>query len=307
MKLQNSTITIAGGTGFLGQVLIDYFKTKVKHIYVLSRNYRPNSENITYLIWDGKTQGTWTKAIDASDVLINLAGKSVDCRYTEKNKRAISESRVESTRALGRALLESPKPPLLWINSSTGTIYEHSESTPMDEQQGRLGNGFSEQVAKQWERAFFDFYRRDLRQVAVRIAIVLGKNGGALQPIKALSKIGFGGKQGSGKQQMSWVHQEDFARSIEFIIENPQQEGVINLAAPLPVRNSRFMQYMRDILRVPLGIDLPKPLLEFGARIIKTETELILKSRYVQPKRLLKAGFKFKFPTAEAALKDLLT
>ena len=305
--MKTKTITIAGGTGFLGQVLIDYFKTRVKQIFVLSRNYRPSENNVIYLLWDGQTQGEWSKAIDASDVLINLAGKSVDCRYNQKNKEAIIESRVSSTKALGMAIFNSKTPPNVWINASTGTIYEHSESTPMDETNGRLGNGFSEQVAKRWEQSFFDFYRRDVRQVAVRIAIILGKRGGALQPIKALSKLGFGGQQGNGNQQISWMHEEDFARSIAFIIQNPETEGVINLAAPLPVRNKRFMQYMRDILKVPFGINLSRPLLELGARFIKTETELILKSRYVQPKRLLQAGFKHKFSNPEDALKDLLT
>lgn len=305
--MKTKTITIAGGTGFLGQVLIDYFKTRVKQIFVLSRNYRPSENNVIYLLWDGQTQGEWSKAIDASDVLINLAGKSVDCRYNQKNKEAIIESRVSSTKALGMAIFNSKTPPNVWINASTGTIYEHSESTPMDETNGRLGNGFSEQVAKRWEQSFFDFYRRDVRQVAVSIAIILGKRGGALQPIKALSKLGFGGQQGNGNQQISWMHEEDFARSIAFIIQNPETEGVINLAAPLPVRNKRFMQYMRDILKVPFGINLSRPLLELGARFIKTETELILKSRYVQPKRLLQAGFKHKFSNPEDALKDLLT
>ena len=305
--MKTKTITIAGGTGFLGQVLIDYFKTRVKQIFVLSRNYRPSENNVIYLLWDGQTQGEWSKAIDASDVLINLAGKSVDCRDNQKNKEAIIESRVSSTKALGMAIFNSKTPPNVWINASTGTIYEHSESTPMDETNGRLGNGFSEQVAKRWEQSFFDFYRRDVRQVAVSIAIILGKRGGALQPIKALSKLGFGGQQGNGNQQISWMHEEDFARSIAFIIQNPETEGVINLAAPLPVRNKRFMQYMRDILKVPFGINLSRPLLELGARFIKTETELILKSRYVQPKRLLQAGFKHKFSNPEDALKDLLT
>lgn len=307
MELKDLNITIAGGTGFLGQVLIDYFKDKVNQIYVLSRNFRPDQENVKYLIWDGKTLASWTNAIDDSQVVINLAGKSVDCRYTPKNKQAIITSRVESTIALSQALHQSPTPPQLWINASTGTIYEHSESTPMDETHGRLGSGFSEEVAKRWERAFFDFYRREVRQVAVRIAIVLGKHGGALQPIKALSKLGFGGQQGNGNQQISWMHEEDFARSIAFIIQNPETEGVINLAAPMPIRNKRFMQHLREILKVPLGLNLPKPLLEIGARLIKTETELILKSRYVQPKRLLKAGFKHKFANPEQALKDLLT
>ncbi|MDC7997592.1 TIGR01777 family oxidoreductase [Gilvibacter sediminis] len=307
MELKNHNITIAGGTGFLGQVLIEYFKTRVKHIYVLSRNFRPNSKQVTYLIWNGKNQGEWTQALASSEVLINLAGKSVDCRYTAANKKAIIDSRVDSTKALGLAMHNCKTPPSVWINASTGTIYEHSESTPMDEQNGRLGNNFSEEVAKKWERAFFDFYRREVRQVAVRIAIVLGKKGGALQPIKAISKLGFGGQQGNGNQQISWMHEEDFARAIAFIITHPEQEGIFNLAAPLPIRNRHFMQNLRAILKVPLGINLPKPLLEFGALLIKTETELILKSRYVQPKRLLNAGFKHKYTSPELALKDLLS
>lgn len=305
--LKNKTITIAGGTGFLGQVLVEYFKTRVKHIYVLSRNYRPNTENISYLLWDGESQGPWIAALESSEVLINLSGKSVDCRYTPKNKKAIIASRVASTRALGVAMHHCKTPPELWINASTGTIYEHSESTPMDENNGRLGNSFSEEVAKRWEKTFFDFYIKDVRQVAIRIAIVLGRKGGALQPIKAISKLGLGGQQGNGNQQISWLHEEDFARAVAFIITHPDQEGVFNLAAPLPIRNRHFMEKIRAILNVPLGINLPKPLLELGAAFIKTETELLLKSRYVQPKRLLQAGFRHKFTSPELALKDLLT
>ena len=305
MKTTNN-LTIAGGTGFLGQVLIDQFRTSFDTIFVLTRTFRPNHDNVNYILWDGLTLGDWQAVIDKSNVLINLSGKSVDCRYTQKNKIAILASRVDTTRVLGKAILLSPTPPSLWINSSTATIYKDEKQKPMDEYTGEIGNNFSENVAQNWERAFFDCYKRDVRQVALRTAIVLGKKGGALVPLKNLVKAGFGGKQGEGDQKVSWIHAQDFARIVQFIIENNDLEGVINLVAPSPVTNKKFMQTIRKTLNISFGLPLPAPPLKIGARLIKTETELILKSRNVVPNRLLQQDFRFMFPKVELALKDLL-
>ncbi len=305
MKTTNN-LTIAGGTGFLGQVLISHFKNNFDTIYVLTRKYRPNHENVEYILWDGVTLTDWQTVIDNSEVVINLSGKSVDCRYNQKNKTAILASRVDSTKALGKAILLSPAPPSLWINSSTATIYKDEKHRTQDEFTGEIGHSFSEKVAQNWEQAFFDCYKRGVRQVAIRTSIVLGKNGGALRPLKNLAVLGFGGKQGSGKQKVSWIHEQDFVRSIQFIIDNQNIEGVINVVAPTPITNKKFMQVFRETLNISFGIPMPKPLLEFGARIIKTETELVLKSRNVVPNRLLQQGFKFMFPTVQFALKDLL-
>lgn len=304
--MNSNNLTIAGGTGFLGRVLIEQFKDSFDTIYILTRKFRPDYDNVKHVIWDGLTMGTWQKIIDNSEVVINLSGKSVDCRYTQKNKIAILASRVNTTRAIGKAILVSPTPPSLWINSSTATIYKDEKQKPMDEFTGEIGHSFSENVAQNWEQAFFDCYKRGVRQVALRTSIVLGKKGGALLPLKNLVKFGFGGKQGDGSQKVSWIHEKDFARSVAFIIKNQHLEGVINLVAPTPVTNKTFMMHIRKILNISFGLPLPKPLLELGARLVKTETELILKSRNVVPDRLLQQGFSFKFPRVELALKDLL-
>ncbi|MEP2935819.1 MAG: TIGR01777 family oxidoreductase [Gilvibacter sp.] len=306
MKTTNN-LTIAGGTGFLGQVLIEQLQGSFDTIYVLTRKFRPDYENVKYIQWDGLTLGDWQQTIDHSNTVINLSGKSVDCRYTQKNKIAILASRVNTTRALGKAILLSKTPPTLWINSSTATIYKDEKQKLMDEFTGEIGHNFSENVAQNWEQAFFDCYKRGVRQVALRTSIVLGKKGGALLPLKNLVKSGFGGKQGDGEQKVSWIHEQDFARSVQFIIENEHIEGVINLVAPTPVTNKKFMKSLRETLQVSFGLPLPRPLLEIGAKLIKTETELILKSRNVIPDRLLQQGFRFRFPRVELALKDLLT
>ncbi|WP_438711379.1 TIGR01777 family oxidoreductase [Aquimarina muelleri] len=299
-------IVIAAGTGFLGKIVTEYFKTKVKTIIILTRGKNKKINNIKYVNWDAKTIGNWTNELNNADVLINLTGKSVDCRYNKKNKDLILHSRIDSTIILAEAIQKCTNPPKVWLNSSTATIYRHSLEKEMDETNGEIGTGFSVNVAKSWEKALFKQQTLNTRKVALRTAIVLGKNGGALQPILNLSKIGFGGKQGSGNQKISWIHELDFARSIEFIIHTKKIEGVINIVSPKPSSNSVFMKTLRKITRVPFGIPIPKPLLEFGAKLIKTETELILKSRNVIPKKLKNNGFKFTYPELKTAINHLV-
>ncbi|GGX16780.1 TIGR01777 family oxidoreductase [Aquimarina muelleri] len=299
-------IVIAAGTGFLGKIVTEYFKTKVKTIIILTRGKNKKINNIKYVNWDAKTIGNWTNELNNADVLINLTGKSVDCRYNKKNKDLILHSRIDSTIILAEAIQKCTNPPKVWLNSSTATIYRHSSEKEMDETNGEIGTGFSVNVAKSWEKALFKQQTLNTRKVALRTAIVLGKNGGALQPILNLSKIGFGGKQGSGNQKISWIHELDFARSIEFIIHTKKIEGVINIVSPKPSSNSVFMKTLRKITRVPFGIPIPKPLLEFGAKLIKTETELILKSRNVIPKKLENNGFKFTYPELKTAINHLV-
>lgn len=299
-------IIIAGGTGFLGSVLIDHFKSKVKSIMVLSRTPKKNTGNTTYIQWDGKTMGNWVHHLENADALINLTGKSVDCRYHDKNKEAILSSRIDSTNILGQGLKTCKNPPKIWINSSTATIYEDSRNQEMDEENGVIGTGFSVHVAKAWEREFFSFSNPEIRQIALRTSIVLGKRGGAFVPITKLTKIGFGGKQGDGQQKVSWIHEKDFARSVEYIIKNENITGVINIVSPTQTTNSELMKTIRKVLKIPFGIPMNKTLLEIGARIIKTETELILKSRNVIPKKLMEHGFTFHFPTLENTIHNLL-
>ncbi|SEM00425.1 hypothetical protein SAMN04487910_3878 [Aquimarina amphilecti] len=298
-------IVIAAGTGFLGNVLVNHFKTKVETIVILTRGESKLIDNIKYEHWDAQTIGAWKNELDGSDVLINMTGKSVDCRYHQKNKDLILSSRVDSTNILGQAILKCEHPPKVWLNSSTATIYRHSLDKEMDEINGEIGTGFSVNVATNWEDAFFSHKTKKTRKVALRTSIVLGKDGGALQPILSLVKIGFGGKQGKGNQKFSWIHETDFARSIEFVIKNEEVEGPINIVAPKPTDNNNLMKTLREMTKAPFGIPLPKPLLEIGARIINTETELILKSRNVIPRKLQQAGFQFTYSDLTTAIVQL--
>lgn len=297
-------LIIAGGSGFLGQVLVDYFQNGVAEIVVLSRSTKASYNNVRFLVWDATNLGSWQSELEHADVLINLTGKSVDCRYNVANKAEILRSRIDSTRVLNQALLVCAVPPKHFINSSTATIYQHSLHEPNDEN-GIVGSDFSMNVAKAWEAAFFETETRRTLKTAIRTSIVLGKNGGALVPMKRITKLGLGGKQGSGQQMMSWIHALDYARAVEFIIAK-QLDGVVNVTAPHPVKNHVFMTELRRNLNARFGLNSPKFLLELGAVFMRTETELLLKSRFVIPRRLLNAGFTFEYPSIDKTLNNLL-
>jgi len=299
-------LIIAGGTGYLGQVLVSHFETEFDEIVLLSRKHKPTHNGCRTVVWDAKTIGLWAQELNNAEVLINMTGRSVDCRYNDLNKAVILNSRVVSTNILGLAVASSEHPPKVWLNSSTATIYRHSEDLQMDEHSGEIGTGFSVDVAKAWENSFFSSETPHTKKVALRTAIVLGKNGGALTPIKRLTQLGLGGKQGSGFQKFSWIHERDFARALAFCIENNLIDGPVNIVAPTPSDNRTLMSLMRKKLGIPFGIPSSKSLLEFGARLIRTETELILKSRNVIPLKLQKAQFKFEFSTLSEALNDIL-
>jgi len=298
-------LVIAAGTGFLGQALIAHFKDIVDEIIILTRSKNRTEDNIKYIHWDAKSLTGWETELEHADVLINLAGKSVDCRYTEQNKSEIIASRVNSTVILGKAIALCDYPPLHWLNSSTATIYRHSEDKQMDEVTGEIGTDFSMNVAKMWERAFFSAHTPTTLKTALRTSIVLGKGGGAFPTLLKLAKLGLGGKQGNGRQFVSWIHETDFARAVDFIILN-KMEGVVNVVATEPVRNRDFMRTLRNAAGIPLGIPQPKWLLRIGAAVIGTETELVLKSRNVVPARLSEAGFEFEYKNVEKALADLV-
>ena len=297
-------LIIAAGTGFLGDVLVNHFQDKFDEIVILTRGKSRVSNKIKFVNWDAKTLSGWELELENATVLINLAGKSVDCRYTEANKKEILSSRIDSTNVLNNAVLQCENPPKHWLNSSTSTIYRHSEDKQMTEQNGDIGDDFSMNVAKAWEKAFFETETPQTLKTALRTSIVLGKKGGAFIPLKKLTQFGLGGKQGNGNQFISWIHEEDFARAIEFVIDK-EIIGVINIVSPQPVKNKIFMSKLRTQLNVPVGIPTPKLLLQLGAKIIGTEPELVLKSRNVIPERLLKNGFGFKFKTTDEAFKDL--
>lgn len=292
-----ANVVIAGGTGFIGSYLAARFRAMGHEVIIISR---------------GKNNLNWGSTIKIAGVLenagllINLAGKSVDCRYNEQNKREILNSRIETTKILGNALLLCKNPPELWINSSTATIYRHAEDRPMTEDNGDIGRGFSVDVATQWEKTFFSFDLPFTRQVTLRMAIVLGKEGGVMKPFMNLVKFGLGGHQGNGRQMFSWVHIEDLFQVCLFLKQHKELEGVYNCSAPAPVSNKQLMNTLREVTATKLGLRSPAWLLTIGAMIIKTETELILKSRWVVPKKLLKSGFIFRYPKLETALQDLI-
>ncbi|WP_213644073.1 TIGR01777 family oxidoreductase [Paenibacillus lautus] len=291
-------IVLAGGTGFIGTYLTKKF-TNEQQTQVLMISRRKG-----HIAWND--QEAIVAALEGADMLINLAGKSVNCRYDEKNKELILKSRIDTTNILGSAIEACHTPPHTWFNSSTATIYRHAEDKPMTEEQGEIGSGFSVEVAKEWERAFFSFSLPQTRQIALRIAIVLGPGGGVMTPYVNLVKYGLGGVQGTGKQKFSWIHVEDLYRMILFLQERAELSGVFNCASPYPVTNKELMEQLRLSLNRRLGLPSPKWLLELGARLIQTETELVLKSRWVIPDRLCKAGFHFTYDTLNKALADIL-
>lgn len=293
----NRKIVLAGGTGFIGRFLQRKFKAEGFEVLIISRG--PDGIN-----W--QEEKAVIEALDGAACVINLAGKSVDCRYNKRNKELIMRSRVDTTRQLQSCVEKCTLAPSLWINASSATIYRHATDRPMDEVHGEIGTGFSVSVASAWEKAFFERPVAGTRKAALRISIVLGKDGGVLLPYKRLVQYGLGGAQGHGRQMFSWIHIEDVYRIIRFVMAHEDMQGVYNCTAPYPVSNQVLMQTLRGVLKPWLHLPAPRALLEMGALFIGTETELILKSRWVFPQRLLDHGFTFQYPHLETALKDLL-
>jgi uncharacterized protein (TIGR01777 family) len=305
--MKYNKIILAGGNGQLGKAIAGYYKDLAEQVIILSRKAAPEKGNIKTLVWDGRTHGPWVKELENADLLVNLCGKNVNCRYTQKNREEIIRSRVEPTRLLGKVVDELINPPKLWINAASATIYRHAEDRPQDEETGEIGYGFSIDVCKQWEQAFFNMETPHTRKVALRTSIVLGRNEGALPRLINLVKAGMGGHQGDGQQYVSWIHEQDVVKCTEWLLQHPDVNGIINCTAPNPIKNTDLMKELRHACGVPFGLPAPAWLLEMGAALIGTETELILKSRWVLPKRLLDAGFKFQFARVEHAIKDIIS
>jgi NAD dependent epimerase/dehydratase family enzyme len=311
-------IVIAGASGFMGTFLAEAFRRDGDEVSTVGR---------------GAADARWGDAdgirrlVDGADVVLNLAGKSVDCRYGAANRAEILRSRVDTTRELGAAIASAERPPALWLNSSTATIYRHAEDRPQTEVAGELGTGFSVGVARAWEDAFFE---RDLpatRRVALRTAIVLG-DGSALAPLLNLARLGFGGPQvdgrwfrstrrlaagtfhefgaRGGRQRFSWIHLDDVLGAIRFLIAHPELDGVVNLSAPNPTDSVGVMRAIREAVGMPFGLPLHRWLLEPGAWAIRTETELVLKSRWVVPERLLAAGYAFEHAEIRGAVEAVV-
>jgi len=299
-------IVIAGANGFLGRCLGRWYWDKEYEIVGLSR-CGGVAEGATSVYWDGESFGSWRDELEGAEAVVNLAGRSVNCRYGEKNKKVILESREKSTAILGKAIKECKCPPRVWLNSSTATIYRHAEDGPQDEVEGEIGTGFSVEVAKAWEKAFFESETPEcVRKVALRSSIVLGNEDGTVfNYLYKLCRLGLGGAMGSGLQKVSWIHIEDFCRAIDWLIEKDEPEKVYNLVAPGVIDNRELMNGFRRIANRGFGLPAAKWMLEIGAFFMRTETELVLKSRWVGGTRLKTEGFKFLWPDFEAALDDL--
>ncbi len=293
-------IVITGGTGLLGQVLQDRLQDRFE-IVIIGRQTSPYR-------WDGTTLGEWTKTIDGAFAVINLAGRTVDCRYNATNRRQILESRVNATRVVGEAISKAANPPKVWLNASSATLYPHSLDRDQTEDSELDPTGFSEDVCRQWEAALMAANTPQTRRVAMRITISFGpERGGATDILHRLVRLGLGGAQGPGDQVVSWIHTDDFARAIEWLLEHEDLSGPINMAAPNPLSNQAFMRLFRKAVGIPFGLPSPTPLLALGAIFLRTEPELILKSRRVVPARLLESGFEFRHPTWGAAVKDIVS
>lgn len=300
-------IVIPGGTGFLGSVLTEHLAARGYEIVVLTRAPQPSSLPIRQVVWDGASRGAWTQELEGAAAVINLAGRSVNCRYNESNRRAIYASRLHSTAIIGAAIAACRQPPLVWLNSSSATIYRDARDRTMDEATGDIGTGFSVDVAQKWEKAFADAITPHTRKVALRTAIVFGHGqGGPFEAFHRLVRFGLGGQQGDGTQYVSWIHSGDFARAVVWLLEHEELSGAFNLAAPNPLPNHEFMRAFRQACHQSIGLPAPEWMLEMGAFFLRTETELLLKSRRVVPRRLLESGFRFNFSDWHSAVDDLV-
>lgn len=323
-------VVIGGSSGFIGRHLVPKYRAEGREVVTISRSDAD-------LTWDD--EGGIAAAVDGAGLVIGLAGKSVGCRYTAKNREEIFTSRLSTTTALSDAIAAADNPPPLWINASTATIYRHADDRPMTESGGEIGEGFSVDVARAWERALFAADLPATRRVALRTAIVLGHDtseaatgsgagsrNGALGPLINLARIGLGGAQYDGRwpttpgrrragtahayatrgarQRFSWIHLDDVAGIIDFLEAHPELDGPINAAAPNPSDNRGFMAAIRAATGMPVGLPVARWMLEIGAIAIRTETELVLKSRWVLPERLQAAGYEFAYPELEPAVDD---
>jgi hypothetical protein len=304
-------MVLAGGSGFLGRLLADWFRPLNWDVVVLTREPCA-AMPARAVLWDGETGGDWAGELEGATALVNLAGRSVNCRYHAQNRRAIVRSRLDSTRALGEAVAGCMRPPKVWLNSSTATIYKHSFDRPMDEASGLIAGTpeakdvFSVEVAKAWEAAFAEAAAPATRKVALRTAMVLSTYPHTVyRVLRRLVRSGLGGAMGGGRQFVSWLHQTDFCRAVEWVIEHDELAGPVNLAAPEPLPNRDVMSTLRVVCHVPFGLPATRWMLEIGAVALRTETELIINSRRVVPARLLEAGFQFRFPDFRSAVEDL--
>ena len=308
-------IVIPGGTGQIGQILARHFHEQGHEVTVIARH--PRATEWKTLLWDAQELGDWTEAVEGADAVINLAGRSVNCRYNAANRREIKNSRTISTGVVGRAIARARKPPRVWLNASTATIYRHALDRPMDEATGEVGGNeagapakwvFSIDVATSWERAFFAAETPRTRRIALRSAMTMSPDaGGVFDHLLRMVRWGLGGRSGAGTQYISWIHDVDFIRAVEFLIRREELSGVVNVCSPCPVPNREFMCCLRRAWCTSyVGLPAPTWMLSLGAVFLRTETELVLKSRRVVPRRLSDSGFQFHFPNWRGACHDLV-
>ncbi|OLD44615.1 TIGR01777 family protein [archaeon 13_1_40CM_2_52_4] len=305
-------IVLAGGSGFIGRLLTNNLVSGNNDIVVLTRSPGPPGQSIRQVRWDGRTLGEWARELDGARALVNLAGRSVDCRYNARNRREILESRVDSTRVLGEAIARCNKPPPIWLNANTATIYKHTFDQPMDEATGVIGatpeakDEFSIQVARAWEETLFEAATPATRKVALRTGMVFAASkGGVYRVLRGLTQWGLGGRIASGRQFISWVHEIDLCQSVEWLIDRDDFTGPVNVASPNPIPQREMMRIIRRECGVPFGLPATRRMLEVAAYVHRTEAELIIKSRRVVPGRLLAAGFQFRFPRMENAVREI--
>ncbi len=304
-------IILPGGSGFLGRTLAAFFSGLGCEVVVFSRS--PGKAPFARTaVWDAKTLGDWTRELESAHAVINLTGRSVNCRYTPANRQDMMNSRVDSTVVLGQAIAACARPPEVWLNSSTATIYQHRYDAPNDEFTGKIGphpeakDAFSVEIAKAWERAFEEADCPVTRKIILRTAMVMGHEpGGVYETLRRLVKLGLGGSMGHGRQYVSWLHDADFCAIVEWLISRESATGIYNLAAPDPLPNREMMAILRRETGIPIGLPATRWMLEMGAFALRTETELILKSRRVVPARLIQEGYEFRYPDFTGAVKEL--
>jgi len=307
-------VVIPGGSGQVGTVLAHAFHERGDEVVVLSRT-QTNALPWRVVKWDGERLGDWVSEIEGTDAVINLAGQSVNCRYTAENRRRIIDSRVNSTRVVGQAIAETNNAPRVWLQASTATLYAHRYDGPNDEANGIIGGSepdapetwrFSIDVVKKWELELNAAAAPDTRKVLMRSAIVMSPGrGGPFDMLLRLVRFGLGGRFGDGREFVSWIHDQDFVLAVDWLIHHEELEGPVNLASPNPLPNFEFMQALRSAWGIPFGLPATEWMLELGAFVLRSETELMLKSRRVVPTRLLKSGFSFQFPIWTDAARDL--
>lgn len=303
----NPVIVIFGANGFLGRYLTRYYARRGKEVVAIARSREGWSGDGMFLEWDGKTLGPWALALEGAEAVINLAGRSVNCRYTPQNRREIIDSRVASTRVIGEAIQACKTPPKTWLNASTATWYRHAEDQPQNDWLGEPGEGFSCEVAQAWEDAFFNaVVPSATRKLVLRIGMVLANETATVYDVlRKLTARGLGGAMGNGNQRISWIHMEDFLRAVDFAINDPFLDGAINVTAPEFPTNREWMRTFREAVGMPLGLPAARWMLEIGARLMGTEIELVLKSRWAEPLRLRDAGFRWRWRRSVEAVADL--